>query len=66
MWRDFHKTATWRQMKTTIAGLLAAAGAVVQSHVQAGHSLVDWKTWVLPALLAALGFLAGDKKEVTK
>lgn len=53
-------------MKTTIVGILAAAATVIQSHVQAGHSLTDWKTWIVPALIAALGFLAGDKKEVAK
>lgn len=47
-------------MKTTLVGLLAAAGAVIQAHVQQGAALTDWKTWILPALLAALGCLAKD------
>lgn len=47
-------------MKTTIIGLLAAIAAAVQIVVQQGGSLTDWKTWVLPASLAALGYLAKD------
>ncbi len=52
-------------MKTTIIGVIGAALAVVQSHVQAGHSLTDWKTYLVPSAIAALGFLARDK-EVAK
>lgn len=48
--------------KTTIIGLLAAAAAAIQNTVQNGAELSDWKTWVLPAALAALGFLAKDAK----
>ena len=47
-------------MKTTIVGLLAAAAAAIQATVQNGASLDDWKTWILPASLAVLGFLAKD------
>lgn len=47
-------------MKTTIIGLLAAAAAVIQSHVQEGKDLSDWKTWILPVALAALGYLSKD------
>lgn len=51
-------------MKTTILGLLAATATVIQTHVQMGHDLTDWKTWILPAALAALGFLSKDNKPV--
>lgn len=51
-------------MKTTILGLLAAAAAVIQAHVQAGRSLDDWKTWILPVALAALGYLANDESPI--
>lgn len=47
-------------MNTTILGLLAAVAATIQSTVQQGHMLTDWKTWILPAALAALGYLAND------
>lgn len=47
-------------MNTTIFGLLAAAAAAIQSTVQQGHDVSDWKTWALPVALAALGFLAKD------
>lgn len=47
-------------MKTTIIGLLAAAAAALQNTVQNGAQLTDWKTWVLPVMLAALGYLAKD------
>ena len=47
-------------MKTTIFGLLAAAAAAIQTTVQDGHSLDDWKTWILPVSLAILGYLSSD------
>ena len=47
-------------MKTTILGLLAAVAAAIQATVQDGHSLIDWKTWILPASLAILGYLSND------
>ena len=47
-------------MKTTILGLLAAVAATIQTTVQDGNSLVDWKTWILPVSLAILGYLSGD------
>ena len=49
-------------MKTTIIGILAAVAAAIQGIVQQGHAIEDWKTWVLPAALAALGYLARDAK----
>ena len=52
-------------MNTTILGLLAAVAATIQVTVQQGHLLTDWKTWILPAALAALGFLANDSKPPT-
>jgi hypothetical protein len=47
-------------MKTTLIGLLAAAAAAIQTTVQDGNSIVDWKTWILPVSLAILGYLAKD------
>jgi len=47
-------------MYTTIIGLLCAAAAAIQLIVQAGASITDWKTWILPAALAALGYMAKD------
>jgi len=48
-------------MKTTLIGLLAAAAAAIQTTVQQGHSLADWKTWILPVSLAVLGYLSNDQ-----
>jgi hypothetical protein len=48
--------------KTTIIGLLAASAAALQSILQAGAQIEDWKTWVLPVTLAALGYLSKDSK----
>jgi hypothetical protein len=45
-------------MKTTLIGGLAAAAAAIQAVVQQGASIEDWKTWILPATLALLGFFA--------
>ena len=53
-------------MKTTILGLLCAAAAAIQGIVQQGHSIEDWKTWILPVMLAVLGFLAKDSNPVRK
>jgi hypothetical protein len=47
-------------MKTTILGLLCAAAAAIQTTVQDGNSLDDWKTWILPVSLAILGYLSSD------
>lgn len=47
--------------KTTLLGALAAAAAVINDVVGKGASITDWKVWILPAALAALGFLAKDK-----
>ena len=47
-------------MKTTIAGLLLAGVSVLQSTLQAGNKIEDWKTWIVPVALALLGYLAKD------
>jgi hypothetical protein len=49
-------------MKTTVIGLLAAVAAAIQNVVQNGAEITDWKTWILPATLAALGYLAAEAK----
>jgi len=46
--------------KTTIIGVAAAVAAAIQAIVQQGAKIEDWKTWLLPATLAALGFLSKD------
>jgi hypothetical protein len=53
-------------MKTTLIGLLAAAAAAIQTTVQDGHSLDDWKTWILPVSLAILGYLSSDSKNTPR
>lgn len=49
-----------KDWKTTIIGTALAACYVLQTTLQAGNSLADWKTWIVPVLLAALGYLAKD------
>ena len=49
-----------KNWKTTLAGALAAAGAAIMLIIQQGHDITDWKTWILPAALALLGYLAKD------
>lgn len=49
-------------MKTTIIGLLSAAATVITATVQNGHSLLDWKTWIVPVALALFGYHAKDAK----
>ena len=51
-------------MKTTILGLLAAVAAAIQTTVQDGNSLIDWKTWILPVSLAILGYLSSDSSTI--
>lgn len=46
--------------KTTAAGALAAAATAITLIVQQGHSVTDWKTWILPAAMAMLGYVAKD------
>lgn len=46
--------------KTTIMGFLAAFAAILTDVLQKGASLEDWKTWLLPVCLAALGIVAKD------
>ena len=50
-----------RGMKTTLLGILSAAALVLQTHLQAGRALDDWKTWLPAVCIAALGYLAVDR-----
>jgi len=47
-------------MKTSIIGLFLAAVTAIQTSVQSGHSLLDWKSWLVPVGLALLGYHASD------
>lgn len=47
--------------KTTAAGCLAAAAAAITLVVQQGHSVADWKTWILPVAMAVLGYVSKDQ-----
>lgn len=46
--------------KTTLFGFLAALATVLTDVLQKGAGLDDWKTWLLPACLMALGAAAKD------
>jgi hypothetical protein len=47
-------------MKTTILGLLGAGAFAFQSSVQHGASIIDWKTWLFPVVIALLGYHTED------
>jgi hypothetical protein len=49
--------------KTTLIGLLTAIAVGVQPIVETG--VIDWKRIGLAALIAALGYVAGDAKKPT-
>lgn len=44
-------------MKTTITGLILAVVTAMQ-----GHDLTDWKNYLIPVLVAGLGYFAADHK----
>jgi hypothetical protein len=50
-------------MKTTLLGLFTAAAYAIQNSVQAGNSLLDWKSWIVPVGLSLLGYHARDVKK---
>jgi len=47
-------------MKTTLAGLLAAAAQILTDTIQHGASLNDWKTWLPAVAIALIGYFAKD------
>lgn len=47
-------------MKTTTLGLLSAFAAALQTSIQGGASLLDWKSWIFPVTIALLGYHAKD------
>lgn len=47
-------------MKTTLLGLFGAAAAAIQTSIQSGHALLDWKSWIFPVAIALLGYHAQD------
>lgn len=49
-----------KNWKTTVIGALLAAVMAVATYQANGGDLADWKLWVLPALIAGLGWLAKD------
>jgi len=49
-----------KDWKTTIFGALLAAVSAIAIYQQSGGDLANWKQYVIPALLAAFGYLAKD------
>lgn len=49
-----------KNWRTTIVAFGAAAVVVAKSVIVEGHSLSDWKIWVIPALIQLFGLLAKD------
>ena len=54
-----------RNWQTTIAGALLAALTAI-AEVSNGKEIIDWKTWLIPASVALLGFLARDANKSTE
>ena len=50
-------------MKTTLLGLTSAFAAALQTSVQGGASLLDWKSWIFPVTIALLGYHAKDSSK---
>jgi len=57
--------ANLKNWQTTLAGALLAA-LIAAQEASAGKDLSDWKSWVLPASIALLGFLARDAGRSTE
>lgn len=49
-----------KNWKTTLVGALAAAVSAIAIFQQNGGELDDWKVWIIPALVAAMGVLSKD------
>jgi len=49
-----------KNYKTTIAGAVFAALTFIQTFQTNGGNLNDWKLWLIPAVIAALGYVAKD------
>jgi hypothetical protein len=45
---------------TTLAGLFTAISYAMVSVLQAGNSLYDWKTYLVPVGIAIFGYFAKD------
>jgi uncharacterized membrane protein YkvI len=49
-----------KNLKTTIAGVITAALVALTNILQNGAKLEDWKTWIVPVAIAAMGFVSKD------
>jgi len=49
-----------KNWKTTLLGAFSAAVAAITLYTQSGGNLSDWKLYVVPALLAAWGYVQKD------
>jgi hypothetical protein len=49
-----------KNWKTTVIGAAFAAVTFISTYQANGGNLADWKLWVIPALAAALGYVAKD------
>lgn len=54
-----------RNWQTTLVGALLA-GAIAMQEAANGKDLADWRSWILPVSIAALGFLARDANKSTE
>ena len=47
--------------KSTALGILGAGVYALQNSIQSGASLLDWKSWIFPVVVALLGYHSEDK-----
>ena len=45
--------------KTTATAIVVAAAAM-QATIQAGAKIEDWRTWILPVVIALFGYFTKD------
>jgi hypothetical protein len=49
-----------KNWKTTLLGAVGAALTAVTIYAKSGGDLADWKLYVIPALIAAFGYVSKD------
>ena len=49
-----------KNWKTTLLGAVGSAISAITLYAQSGGDLGDWKLYVVPAVIAAFGFVSKD------
>jgi hypothetical protein len=55
-----------RNWQTTIIGAVLAASVALNDFLLLGKDLTDWKSWIVPVLIAVFGYVAKDAKQITE